>query len=146
MLFNQARKMVYPVLILVLLMGLLTPYGQNTVNAAQEGMRSVKGVQISAGANHSVMLKADGTVVAWGHNNVGQTNVPIGLAHVISVAAGSDHSLALKADGTVVGWGNNNGGETTIPNELAAGGKSHCCRRRLFARLESGWYGRGVGQ
>ncbi|WP_341280189.1 S-layer homology domain-containing protein [Paenibacillus sp. FSL H8-0537] len=122
MLFNQARKMVYPVLILVLLMGLLTPYGQNTVNAAQEGMRSVKGVQISAGANHSVMLKADGTVVAWGHNNVGQTNVPIGLAHVISVAAGSDHSLALKADGTVVGWGNNNGGETTIPNELAAGG------------------------
>ncbi|KQO10688.1 RCC1 domain-containing protein [Paenibacillus sp. Leaf72] len=119
---NQLRKPVYLVLILVLLMGLLTPYGQSTVYAAQEGMRSVKGVQISAGANHSVMLKADGTVVAWGLNSGGQTNVPRGLANVISVAAGSEHSLALKADGTVVGWGNNSSGEITVPNELAAGG------------------------
>ncbi|SFE81662.1 Alpha-tubulin suppressor [Paenibacillus algorifonticola] len=122
MLFIQSRKMVYPFLILVLLMGLLTPYGQSTAYAAQEGMRSVKGVQIAAGANHSVMLKADGTVVAWGLNSVGQANVPRGLANVISVAAGSEHSLALKADGTVVGWGNNSVGETTVPNELAAGG------------------------
>jgi alpha-tubulin suppressor-like RCC1 family protein len=34
---------------------------------------------ISAGAYHSMALKADGTVVAWGDDEWGQTDVPGGL-------------------------------------------------------------------
>jgi len=60
---------------------------------------------IALGLNHSVALRADGTVVPWGYNGSGRTNVPPGLANVASVAAGYEHSLALKTDGTVVAWG-----------------------------------------
>jgi hypothetical protein len=52
-------------------------------------------VAISAGANHSLALKADGTVVAWGSNIKAQTFVPAGLSGVIAISAGWDFSLAL---------------------------------------------------
>jgi alpha-tubulin suppressor-like RCC1 family protein len=84
-------------------------------------------VAVAAGCQHSVALKADGTVVAWGYNLYGQvgdgtsgnnrlTPVPVGtagswLTGVVAVAAGCHHSLALKGDGTVVAWGSNVTGE-----------------------------------
>ena len=72
-------------------------------------------IQISAGDNHSLSLKADGTVVAWGYNYYGQTSIPVGLNNVIQISAGGYHSLALKGDGTVVAWGWNIYGQTNIP-------------------------------
>ena len=62
-------------------------------------------VAISAGGNHALALRADGTVAAWGQNSSGQTSVPAGLSNVVAATAGSVHSLALQSDGTVVGWG-----------------------------------------
>jgi hypothetical protein len=62
-------------------------------------------VAIAAGYFHSLVLKADGTVVGWGNNQAAQTNVPPGLNEVAAVAAGEWHSLALKRDGTLVVWG-----------------------------------------
>ena len=62
---------------------------------------------LSAGRDHALVLKADGTVVAWGRNDDGQSNVPAGLGGVVQVSAGSMHSLAVKGDGKIVGWGNN---------------------------------------
>ena len=62
-------------------------------------------VTIAAGANHSLALKSDGTVIGWGNNSGGQTNVPVGLSNVVAIAAGSYSSLALRSDGTVVQWG-----------------------------------------
>jgi alpha-tubulin suppressor-like RCC1 family protein len=81
-------------------------------------------VAIAAGANHSVALRSDGTVVAWGRDADGQLGngaavtgdqtaptqvVGIGgsgvLAGVVAIAAGGSHSLALRADGSVVAWG-----------------------------------------
>lgn len=80
-------------------------------------------VQLAAGANHSMALKADGTVWTWGGNYVGQlglgfnTNtgclciasavqVP-GLTDVVAISAGRLHSFAVRSDGTVWGWGYN---------------------------------------
>nr|WP_186438555.1 S-layer homology domain-containing protein [Cohnella terricola] len=74
--------------------------------------------KISAGEQHSLALKSDGTVVAWGGNSKGETNVPDGLTGVMSIAAGTYFSLALKSDGTVVAWGNNDWGQTNVPAGL----------------------------
>jgi hypothetical protein len=73
---------------------------------------------IAAGINHSMALKADGTVVVWGDNTYDETNVPAGLSNVVSIAAGGAHCLALKSDGTVVAWGWNVDGQTNVPSGL----------------------------
>ena len=91
-------------------------------------------IAISAGAFHSLALKADGTVAAWGagtnssdYPNFGQAIVP-SMRRVIAVAAGGDHSVALQADGNVVVWGLDDSGETQVPAgvsnivAIAAGG------------------------
>lgn len=72
-------------------------------------------VAFAAGNNHTLALRADGTVVAWGRNDYGQTTVPLSATNVIALAAGYGHSLALKTDGTVLAWGRNDYGQTIVP-------------------------------
>ena len=87
-------------------------HGQTTVPAGLN-----RAVTVAAGGNHSLALKADGTVSAWGYwnlNDHGQTTVPPFLAGVVAIAAGSSHSLALRANGTVVAWGYD-GGPNIVP-------------------------------
>ena len=61
---------------------------------------------ISAGGNHSVSLKSNGTVVAVGDNSDGRCNVG-SWENIIAISAGYDHTVGLKDDGTVVAVGNN---------------------------------------
>ena len=86
---------------------------------------------ISAGADYSVVLKADGTVVAWGYDGSGQVDVPAGLANVTAISAGASHSLALKSDGTVTGWGDDSvGGLDVPPSHAVVMGAASICRLR----------------
>ncbi len=62
---------------------------------------------ISAGRNHLVALRRDGTVVSAGNNDEGQCDVQ-SWADIISVAAGYNYTVGLRADGTVVATGFNN--------------------------------------
>jgi len=59
---------------------------------------------ISAGHDHTVGLKADGSVVAVGDNSDGRCNVE-DWTDIVAISAGNYHTVGLKADGTVVDVG-----------------------------------------
>ena len=85
-------------------------------------------VAIATGANHSLALLSDGTVLTWGYNGYGQLGdgttvvryTPVQvvldaqqtlLRGIIAIAAGDNYSLALRSDGTVLAWGYNGYGQ-----------------------------------
>ena len=68
---------------------------------------------ISAGNNHTVGLKADGTVVAVGNNRDGRCDVS-DWTDIIAVSADEAHTVGLKADGTVVAVGYNKFGQCDV--------------------------------
>jgi gliding motility-associated-like protein len=82
-------------------------------------------VAVAAGADHSLAILCDGSVVAWGNNNSGQLGdgthtqslcpvsvkgLPLGV-HAFSIAAGDFHSIAVLEDGSVWTWGGNYDGQ-----------------------------------
>ena len=68
---------------------------------------------LAAGYNHTVGLKADGTVVAAGSHSSGQYDVS-SWTDIVAVAAGIFHTVGLKADGTVAAAGWNDDGQCDV--------------------------------
>lgn len=114
--------------------------------------QSARAVAVSGGANHSLAILSDGTVLAWGSNGDGQLGdgsttrrlSPVavsGLTQVTTVVAGGNHSLAINASQQLFSWGANNYGQLgqgdtqsrTVPTAVAslsavaqvAGGQGH---------------------
>jgi alpha-tubulin suppressor-like RCC1 family protein len=75
-------------------------------------------VAIAGGLDHSLAVRADGSVVGWGSDEFGQLTPPSDLGGVIAVAAGRYHSVALRGDGTVVAWGADDLGQASVPAGL----------------------------
>ncbi|NMA06486.1 MAG: hypothetical protein GX928_02055 [Ruminococcaceae bacterium] len=71
-------------------------------------------VAISAGNDHIVGLKSDGTVVAVGKNNrLGQLDVG-NWTDIVAISAAGYCTVGLKSDGTVVAVGFNNDGKLDV--------------------------------
>ncbi len=68
---------------------------------------------IAAGADHTLGLRSDGTVVAVGGNEYGECSVT-DWTDIVSVAAGGWFTLGLRSDGTVVAVGNNEHGQCDV--------------------------------
>eukprot|EP01062_Namystynia_karyoxenos_P058155 TRINITY_DN4956_c1_g1_i1.p1 TRINITY_DN4956_c1_g1~~TRINITY_DN4956_c1_g1_i1.p1 ORF type:complete len:399 (+),score=96.16 TRINITY_DN4956_c1_g1_i1:132-1199(+) len=69
---------------------------------------------VAAGAQHSLVVLEDGSVIGFGHNGWGRARSrwpPELGGRAVAVAGGSHHSLALLQSGRVVGWGQNVRGE-----------------------------------
>jgi len=82
-------------------------------------------IAVAAGADHSLAILCDGSVVAWGNNSLGQLGngthtqslfpiqvqgLPTGV-RAFSIAAGDFHSAVVMEDGTVWTWGGNANGQ-----------------------------------
>ena len=116
-LFEMKKVLGCWVIVFTMMLGLLP------TNAASEPLTSIKPAleyvqtqTIATGENHSLAIKADGSLWAWGGNSVGQlgdgTNetqtTPIKIMdEVISISANYGHSLAIKTDGSLWAWGGN---------------------------------------
>jgi Regulator of chromosome condensation (RCC1) repeat len=56
----------------------------------------VNGVAIAAGRAHSMLLKADQSVLAWGDNGSGQSTVPMESVKIRGMDAGDDFNLVIR--------------------------------------------------
>ncbi|MBU2602727.1 MAG: hypothetical protein KKA32_11285 [Actinobacteria bacterium] len=76
---------------------------------------------MSAGSDHSLAVRLDGSLWAWGKNSWGQLgdgtsttrSDPVRIVHKdwSAVFAGDGNSFALKQDGTLWAWGRNAAGQ-----------------------------------
>jgi hypothetical protein len=106
--------------------GTISPPKGNTVFPTPTQVVDLTGVvDISAGQDHSVAVKADGSIWSWGSNSVGQLGIndlgvtasPVPrksadlpdqwdpLPDAIRVEAGGNTTFAVRRDGTVLGFG-----------------------------------------
>ena len=97
--------------ILFIMLGMVMPHFTSLAET-QTDTSSV----ISAGATHSMAVKANGSLWAWGKNEFGQLgdgtatdkNTPVRImGGVIAVSAGSSHTAAINIKGSLWAWGNN---------------------------------------
>jgi alpha-tubulin suppressor-like RCC1 family protein len=99
--------------------GTVVTWGRTTVAQPRHAalLRDVKA--ISAGFDHSLALKRDGTVVCWQDNSskkqmVGQCNNVSKLKNIVDISAGRQFSLALDNQGRVYVWGSDAFGQLNI--------------------------------
>ena len=104
-------------------------------------------VQLSAGINHIVALRADGAVFGWGCH----PGPPDGLEGAVQVAAGGHgHSAAVLSNGALVMWGDNSDGQCDVPPDLGAISRVSCGAAHTAVLLPDGtvraWGNNGLGQ
>lgn len=105
-------------------------WGHNYYGQATPPPEATNLVAVSAGWQHSLALRADGTLVAWGWTNFGLLEIPPAATNVVAITAGVYQNLALRADGTLLAWGDNDSGQLNVPADATnvvalAGGYSH---------------------
>lgn len=96
--------------------GTVIGWGDNSWGETTPPASATNVVAVSCGYEHSLALRADGTVVAFG---TGAGTPPTDVTNVSAIAAGWNNSVVLRQDGTVVGWGNLGSAPPGITNCVA---------------------------
>jgi hypothetical protein len=102
-------------------------------------------VAVAAGRNHSLGLRADGSIAAWGQNTF---NVPEPNTGFVAVAADGTHSLVLRANHRIAAWGLRQCNVVPEPNRrfvAVAAGDAHCLGLRGDGSIAA-WGGNDYGQ
>jgi PKD repeat protein len=106
-------------------------------------------VAVDGGTDHSIALRADGSLVGWGRDYQGLVSeVPSGQ-DFLCVSAGSRHNVALKQDGSIVCWGEDTWFGLTDPppgNDyvaIAAGVSNSLALKADGSIVAWGWNGDG---
>ncbi|MDP4201347.1 MAG: gliding motility-associated C-terminal domain-containing protein [Bacteroidota bacterium] len=106
-------------------------------------------MQVSAGAQHILALKKDGTLWSWGSNGNGQLglgmysprNMPtqVGTSTDWSqISAGWDHSLAIKKDGSLWVWGGNYDGQLGDSTTVSESTPIQICEADAWSQISAG--------
>ena len=109
--------------------------------------------QVSAGGEHTVLLRSDGQAVACGRNREGQCCIPPldeGLSYS-QVSAGSVHTVLLRSDGQAVACGWQADGRCSIPaldeglsySQVSAGAHHTVLLRSDGQAVACGWQADG---
>ena len=123
--------------------------------------------QVSAGRDHTLILKVDGSLWGMGSNANGQlglnatsgSNLPVMIvpSAVRQISAGGDHSVFIKKDGSLLGMGSNSGGELglgdlsprLVPAQIIASGVEQAIARQdhtHFLKSDATLWGMGGNQ
>lgn len=86
---------------------------ESYVEYQNQEMTAMRSRTISAGVEHSLAIRNDGTVIAGGWSEYDQNEVE-GWSDIVSVAAGTFHSVGLRSDGSVVAIGSNLQGQCNV--------------------------------
>lgn len=73
--------------------------------------------QVSAGQDHTVLLRSDGRAVAFGANDLGMCSIPRlddGVSYT-QISGAFTHTVLLRSDGRAVACGENAAGKCDIP-------------------------------
>ena len=90
----------------------LNSSGQAVAPALTGGVRYTG---ISAGSNHTALLRTGGDVVCVGSNTFGQCTVPAHPLPFDSVTCGANFTIARDLNGDLYAWGDNAFGQSTVP-------------------------------
>lgn len=126
------------------------------------GVLSGKSISaIAAGANHTLVLSADGEMFSWGNGTNGalgngastDSNIPVAVDTsgvlsgkiITSISCGADHSVALASDGTLFAWGANDHGQlgigtTVMCNTPVAVNMSGALAGKSVVSIQAGGY------
>jgi alpha-tubulin suppressor-like RCC1 family protein len=110
------------------------------------------GASVSCGYNHTVAVKADGSLWTWGYNNWGQIgNGFVGEQYVVvptrvgtgndwrAAAASHNHCVALRVDGNVWAWGTNDYGQLGVGNTALRSSPAQVGEGSDWAAVAAGW-------
>ena len=107
-------------------------------------------VALAAGSEHTIAIKADGTLWTWGDDKFGQLGtvgssnyVPTevaSLSNVTYASGGKEHTCSLHGNGMVHCWGNNANGQLGLGHNNSASYPLHVSKIAPAAAVECGWY------
>jgi alpha-tubulin suppressor-like RCC1 family protein len=94
-------------------------WGNNGAYGSEFPVGLTNAVRLVSSAQHTLALKADGTVVGWGWPIPDEALALASVTDAKAITVARHHGMLLRSNSTVVAWGEGNFGENTVPSGLS---------------------------